>query len=117
MSTSSPASECLQCHARVEDPPQPDATNSWPALLGGDGSPYRFFFFSSDGDEPPHVHVGRDDMLVKLWSVPIREAYNHGFKPNELNRIVAIARESEEQLLKAWHEYFNRNVGSSRQKR
>jgi len=56
-------------------------------------------------------------MLVKLWLVPIREAYNHGFKPNELNRIVAIARESDEQLLKAWHEYFNRNVGSSRQKR
>ena len=23
--------------------------------------PYRFFFYSGDGAEPPHVHVQRDD--------------------------------------------------------
>jgi Domain of unknown function (DUF4160) len=77
--------------------------------------PYRFFFFSSDREEPPHVHVRRDDKLVKLWLAPIRQAYNHGFKPTEMNRIVAIARENEALLLKAWHEYFNRDIGSGRQ--
>ena len=27
--------------------------------------------------------------------------------PTELNRITAIAREHEAELLKAWHDYFN----------
>jgi len=29
--------------------------------------PYRFFFYSGDGDEPPHVHVERDDNTAKFW--------------------------------------------------
>ena len=34
--------------------------------------PYRFFFYSSDGDEPPHVHVKRDDCAAKYWIEPLR---------------------------------------------
>ncbi len=31
--------------------------------------PYRFFLYSSDGDEPRHVHVERDDKVAKsCWS-------------------------------------------------
>ena len=71
--------------------------------------PYRFFFFSSDRHEPPHVHVARDRKLAKLWLTPVRMAYNHGFSSNELNRIAAIAQEDEAALLKAWHEYFSGN--------
>jgi hypothetical protein len=67
--------------------------------------------------EPPHVHVKRDDKLAKLWLAPVREAYNYGFKPNELNRIAAITRENEQILLKAWHEYFNRDDRGGGQER
>ncbi|MFN2499896.1 MAG: DUF4160 domain-containing protein [Pyrinomonadaceae bacterium] len=28
--------------------------------------PYRFFFYASDRNEPPHVHVERDDKLAKF---------------------------------------------------
>lgn len=70
--------------------------------------PYRFFFFASDRDEPPHVHAQRDEKLAKFWLTPVRESYNHGFSSHELNRIAAIARENEVALLKAWHEYFGR---------
>lgn len=76
--------------------------------------PYRFFFFSSDRAEPPHVHVVRERKAAKFWLSPVREAHNHGFNPNELNRIAAIIREHEAALLKAWHDYFhtgNRNGG------
>jgi hypothetical protein len=34
--------------------------------------PYRFFFYSADGGEPPHVHVQRDDMIAKFWLQPVR---------------------------------------------
>ena len=69
--------------------------------------PYRFFFFASDRDEPPHVHVTREEKAAKFWLRPLREAYNYGFSVQELNRIAEISRDNEEAFLKAWHEYFN----------
>ena len=68
--------------------------------------PYRFFFFASDRNEPPHVHVSRERKTVKFWLSPVREAYNYGFAPTEVNRIDGLVREREAELLRAWHEYF-----------
>ena len=59
-----------------------------------------------------HIHVKRDDKLAKFWLAPAREAYNYGFSPRELNRIAAITHENEPALLKAWHDYFNRDDGT-----
>ena len=77
--------------------------------------PYRFFFFSSDRGEPAHVHVARERKAAKFWLEPIAVAYNRGFSPTELNKITALVREHQAQLVKAWHDYFkpgNRNGGS-----
>ena len=74
--------------------------------------PYRFFFFSSDRNEPTHVHVKRDDKLAKFWLAPVRMAYNFGFSQTELNRIAALVQEHETALSKAWHEYFKRRNGN-----
>ena len=71
--------------------------------------PYRFFFFASDRDEPPHVHVRRDEKLAKFWLQPVRAAYNYGFSAAELRRIAVIVQENEAALVKAWHEYFSHN--------
>jgi hypothetical protein len=70
--------------------------------------PYRFFFFASDRNEPPHVHVARDvkAAAAKFWLSPVRQAYNYGFAASELTRIERLVREHEADLLKAWHEYF-----------
>ena len=32
--------------------------------------PYRFLFYSSDAEEPPHVHVERDENSAKFWLSP-----------------------------------------------
>src|SRR5262245_28222245 len=48
--------------------------------------PYRFFFYSGDGNEPPHVHVERDDCEAKFWLDPVRLAHSHGFSRKEINR-------------------------------
>lgn len=32
--------------------------------------PYRFFFYSVDRGEPPHVHVRRDRGTAKFWLDP-----------------------------------------------
>jgi len=36
-----------------------------PTLLLVDG--FRFYFFSNEGSEPPHVHVSKGDAIGKLW--------------------------------------------------
>jgi hypothetical protein len=46
------------------------------ALIVG---PYRFFFYSGDGGEPPHIHVERDQHVAKVWLDPVRLARTGGF--------------------------------------
>ncbi|HET9305930.1 MAG TPA: DUF4160 domain-containing protein [Candidatus Sulfotelmatobacter sp.] len=29
--------------------------------------PYRFYFYSHEPNEPPHIHVDRDDLSAKFW--------------------------------------------------
>jgi hypothetical protein len=33
-------------------------------------SGYRFFFFSLEGQEPPHVHVEQAERYAKVWLGP-----------------------------------------------
>lgn len=69
--------------------------------------PYSFVFFSSDGGEPPHIHVKRDRQAAKFWLEPIALAKNHGFPDHELNRIEALVREHLQTLMESWHEFFD----------
>jgi hypothetical protein len=68
--------------------------------------PYRFYFFSHDRMEPPHVHVARDDHSAKFWIAPVRLDKNIGFSRFELRRLTAIVEERKSTLLEAWNEYF-----------
>ena len=68
--------------------------------------PYRFFFYASDRDEPPHVHVERDDWAAKFWLGPPRLQRSGGFGRAGLTDIQRIVTENEPRLLEAWDEYF-----------
>ena len=68
--------------------------------------PYRFFFYASDRDEPPHIHVERDDNVAKFWLDPVRLQSSGGFSRVEINRIASIVNTHRTQLLEAWNEYF-----------
>jgi len=68
--------------------------------------PYRCFFYASDEPEPPHVHVRRDDDVVKFWLQPVRVQGNTGFRRTELRSIQRLVEEHEVELLEAWNEYF-----------
>jgi hypothetical protein len=66
--------------------------------------PYRVYFYSHDLNEPPHVHVDRDDRSAKFWLNPVSLARNLGFKPKELRDIDRFLVENEPLLLAAWQE-------------
>lgn len=68
--------------------------------------PYRFYFFSHEPNEPPHVHVDRDEATAKVWLGSLELARSRGFRPKEINAILGIVAENRTQLLEAWHDYF-----------
>jgi hypothetical protein len=69
--------------------------------------PYRFFFYPSDGGEPQHVHVERDDKVAKFWIDPVRLQMSGGFGRAEIARIHKIIVSNSERLTEAWNEYFH----------
>jgi hypothetical protein len=69
--------------------------------------PYRFFFYAGDRDEPPHVHVERDESEAKFWLDPVRLERSHGFSAKEVNVIERLVLENRQQLLDCWHEFFH----------
>jgi len=68
--------------------------------------PYRAFFYSEEGDEPPHVHVERGSAVAKFWLCPVRQARNSGFGEHEITRIRRILESHEAQLREAWDAHF-----------
>lgn len=58
-------------------------------------------------EEPPHVHVGRDENTAKFWLGPVRLQSSRGFKPVEVRRIQRLVEEHREELLRSWDAYFN----------
>ena len=68
--------------------------------------PYRFYFYSHEPNEPPHIHVERDNISAKFWLLPISLAQNLGFRPKELRQVQALAEQNQEQFREAWNEYF-----------
>jgi len=69
--------------------------------------PYRFFFYAGDRDQPPHIHVEREDKIAKFWLTPVRLQKSRGFSRQELNRLRKLVEENREHLLGGWDEYFN----------
>ena len=69
--------------------------------------PYRFFFYAGDRDEPPHIHVERDDNTAKFWIEPVRLQNSGGFNRTEIRRIQKLVEDNQEDLLRSWNDYFN----------
>lgn len=70
--------------------------------------PYRVYFYSHEPNEPPHVHVDRDDKSAQFWLDPLGLARNWGFSPSELRRIEELLAINEQKLLEKWYERFGR---------
>ena len=71
--------------------------------------PYRLYFYSHDlVNEPPHVHVDRDELSAKFWLNPVMLARNLGFGPAELRKIEQLVIAQGPELLEAWHAQFGR---------
>ena len=68
---------------------------------------YRFFFYASDRDEPPHVHVEREDRIAKFWLNPVRLERSGGFARHEIALLLRTVTQHQKPLMRSWDEYFN----------
>ncbi|MEM9883521.1 MAG: DUF4160 domain-containing protein [Planctomycetota bacterium] len=68
--------------------------------------PYRFYFYSHEPNEPPHVHVDRDDLSAKFWLEPVELSRNRGFDARSLRGLLSLVQQHREQLLEAWYDFF-----------
>lgn len=76
-----------------------------PTLLVEQG--FRFYFYSRQNDEPPHVHVDRSGKSAKFWLTNVTCARAGGFTPLELRRIGRIIASNRASFTRKWNEYFS----------
>ena len=69
--------------------------------------PYRLFFYSNEGNEPPHIHVEYENSTAKFWLNPVELVRNHGIASHRLTKVQSLVQEHRTQLLEAWHEHFS----------
>ena len=68
--------------------------------------PYRFYFYSHEPNEPPHIHVDRDDLSPKFWLAPVQLASNFGFRARELRKLQSMVSDSLQRFMEAWNDFF-----------
>ncbi len=64
-----------------------------------DIGPYKFFFYSAEGHEPPHVHVRRDRATAKFWLVPVYVARSRRFSDRELLIVQKMVEANRDKIL------------------
>jgi hypothetical protein len=72
---------------------------------------YKFFFYQADlANEPPHVHVTKEDNEAKFWLDPIKIAREGRFRKSDLRDIERIIEDNLQFLLNAWKEEKGKHV-------
>ncbi|HET6512849.1 MAG TPA: DUF4160 domain-containing protein [Candidatus Kapabacteria bacterium] len=75
-----------------------------PTILRNRG--FRFFFYSSENGEPPHIHVEKDEAEAKYWLLPVSEVFADGFTKAQLRFIRETITENRDLFVNSYHAYF-----------
>jgi len=67
----------------------------------------RFFFYSNEGTEPPHIHVEQAGAVAKFWLEPVSLASSSRLRGHELRHLERLVVEHRDEFLEAWHDFFH----------
>lgn len=67
---------------------------------------FRFFFYSNERREPPHMHVRKGGSETKIWLGTLEFDYNYGFTEAELTRVRRLTRSHLDELYDLWDNHF-----------
>ena len=68
---------------------------------------HRFFFYSRESSEPPHIHVQTAERAAKFWLEPVALARASGYNQRELGQLAQIVEDNRVLFVEAWHDHFN----------
>ena len=74
-----------------------------PTILRRDG--YRFFFYSREGREPPHIHVIGHEGEMKVWLESISVAKVYRLPLSKQRKVLEIIQENKEFFQDAWRRF------------
>jgi len=60
---------------------------------------FAFYFYSEEGNEPPHVHADKGDGTAKFWLEPVRLDWAESLKVSELRKAMRIVEREQANLL------------------
>ena len=67
---------------------------------------FRFFFFSGEGGEPPHIHVESAGRYAKFWLRPVDLVKSIGYNAREVRRLRDLVSRHRDLFEEKWHEHF-----------
>jgi hypothetical protein len=68
---------------------------------------WRFFFWSNERDEPPHIHARSGEAYAKVWlGPPVTLAESHDCSPRQLRAILEVVTAERAMMEQAWHVHF-----------
>lgn len=67
---------------------------------------YRFFFFSLEGTEPPHIHVESAEKYAKFWLEPVALVESRRMNSAELTKVRKIIEKRRNEIITKWNEHF-----------
>ncbi len=71
---------------------------------------WRFFFFSNEGNEPPHVHAHKGETECKYWLkselYEIEEAWSHNLTPRLRREVRRIIFDHFDLIVGEWEKSF-----------
>ena len=68
---------------------------------------FRFFFYSDEGNEPPHIHVEKGEGRGKYWIDPVEKEYMENFNRQDEKKVDNIVHEKQNYFKKRWYEFFS----------
>ena len=68
---------------------------------------YRFFFYSLEDREPPHIHVAHAGRYAKFWLDTVTLASNRGFRSHELTVLRELTLENRDLFMEKWNACFS----------
>lgn len=79
-----------------------------PTIFRKDG--FRYFFYSNEGNEPPHVHVCGKGGEMKIWLDPLKVASVFSMSAREQRQVLALTLEQRLFFLEKWNEFSSRKA-------
>jgi len=66
---------------------------------------FRFYFYSDEGTEPPHIHIETGDGACKFWLNPVALAKNRGMSAIDIRKVERLVYEHQAFLLEKYDDF------------